>query len=201
MGSEFSLIVIAIWLKLSSSGDDCVWLTKLISKESRKHRFMIEVIYLLVLVLVVVLAYLINWIGVKSFNLMNINPDYFSIFASVSLMMYAIFYLRNKTDDDDTINSKKALFPKIIETIHISVIGSVDELLTFILMFSTNKISFYHLMIGTLIAGVMIILFSEGLKRIKIVLDILEKLAIWKIIFAFGFAGFILAIYNIISRV
>lgn len=196
---ELSAVIAAVVAKLTTSADDFVWLTKLLSKESRRVKLAIEGVYLLVLIGIVLLAFIVNKLGVSAFVWMNFDEIYYSITASIILILVAIFYLRIQEDVEVKVGDNRLLRAKMFRAFTISSSGSIDELVAFIILFSTNKMQFFPLMIGTIIAGIIVIAVAEGLNKFEFIIKALEYIKVWILIVILGMVSLLYSIYQIME--
>lgn len=193
-----SITVFAALLKLSSSVDDAIWLAKLVHGESRSHRGYIETTYVLALVAVTIASYLIYLLGDEIITLLSRNENVLPIVSSIILIIFSLTYLRK--DHSNSIKKPinyNSLQHKVRVAFTISVIGSIDELLLFVTVLSTGKVSFTPLLAGTVIAAGIIIILVSGITRVSMVMSILKKIPIWIVIFSVGAITLVFSSYTI----
>lgn len=188
-------VLSAVLFKLSSSVDDCIWLPPLIVNENKKNKLILGTVYLLTLLLIVIAASCINWSGVAIFGLVGLNEVVFSLVVSIFLICFAGWHLI-KGDGPEAENESNTLWEKIKVTFSMTVIGSMDELASFTTALSSGKYSFGVLLIGTLVAGVIILLSFEALKKVPLFKKMM-KVDFWWVILALGILFFVSAINDL----
>ena len=181
-----SVCLAATLLKLSTSVDDSVWLSKLFANESTAHRRYIGAVYLGALTFITLLAYGIFWFGRDLFEYLGSNQQMMAVISSCLLIAFAVFFLRGSEHGEVDSDPAARLSQKLKTAFVVSVIGSIDELLTFIAVLSTGEISVVPLLIGTLIAGALMILMVSGFTRIGFLMKLFEKVTIWTVIAGVG---------------
>jgi len=185
----------ALGLKLMTSLDDTIWLPKLLHKEVFKNKVMIELVYLASLCLIVCLAYFTFLVGDVVFASFFGEAKLFAMISSLGLMGFAYFYLKNDNneDNDEIEQNSQPLFDKLKIAFVVSILGSMDEFIVFIVMFSTKAVTFLPLMIGTILAGLIVILFSNSILKVNFFASIIQKIPVWMVIFVVGLVAFVLS--------
>ncbi|MCX6051071.1 MAG: hypothetical protein NTZ60_01025 [Campylobacterales bacterium] len=192
-----NIVLFAVILKLMSSMDDTLWLPKLLHNEPKKHRWFIGLIYILTLVLIVFISYILSLFGNLVFANISDNTNLFALFSSFGLIMFALVYLRNTGDENISLEATNILLSKKLKTaFFVSFTGSIDELLVFTAIMSTNAVDVMPLLIGTAIAGLLVILVSNNIFKIKFITNIANKIPIWIVILFVGLVTFIQTIIN-----
>lgn len=168
-----------ILFKFSSSLDDCIWLPPLIAKEKKSYRLILGMVYLLTLSFIVLAAYFVNQVGIKFFAFFDLNKAAFSLFSSLFLVFFALWKL--KKGDEDFDRKGDTLLSKITATFLMTVVGSIDEFTSFIIVMNANRFTLVNMLLGTLIAGIVILLGVEAIKKIPY-FDKILNLNSWYII-------------------
>jgi hypothetical protein len=181
-----SVVAAATMLKLTTSVDDTVWLAKLYSDESVTHRRYISLVYLLALSLITVASFAVFWCGRGLFEALGSSQHMMAAVSSGLLILFAIFVLRRAEQETVEAPAAARLSQKLKTAFVVSLIGSVDELLTYTVVLSTGEISFIPLLLGTLIAGLLIVLFVNGFTKIRFIRNIVETVPIWVVIATVG---------------
>lgn len=184
--NEFIYTVTIVFLaKVKTSGDDLIWLPPFI----RQNKLISSFYYLVAINIVV----LISWISVDYLKRVITNENYLAFFASIILVVFSITYLRNNENkENDGLTKSKSVFI-------ISLIGSVDELFLFSVLFTTGKYSLLPVILGISFAGLIVILFSFGLNSISWFVNQTEKIKTWLIIFVIGLISMVYALLKIIT--
>ena len=167
--------------KIITSADDFIWLPKFLNSNSIKNQFE----YLSALIIIVLIAFVVNILGKKI-----PQEKYLPLFASITLIIFAFTYLRKSKS---TFNEKKKNSAFLI-----SFFGSFDELVIFISFFSSDFFSFSNVIIGTFLAGLVIIFICNSLNQLPLFIKKINKLENWVIIAALGFLNLFISIYNLL---
>ena len=181
-----SVVFAATILKLTTSVDDTVWLAKLYADEPATHRRYISLVYLLALTVITVAAFGLFWCGRGLFEVLGSNQQTMAVVSSSLLIAFAVFFLRGSAHGEVDAQPSVRLSQKLKTAFIVSIIGSIDELLTYIVVLSTGEISFFPLLVGTLIAGGFIILLVSGFTRVQFLMRVFEKVPIWVVIATVG---------------
>lgn len=180
----FIISVLTVFLsKLKTSGDDLIWLPPFLGK----NKYQSAILYIIAIVLVIFLSW-----GTVNLTTMLINENkYISLISSICLILFALFYLKNADQTDKSSNGiSKNVFL-------ISVVGSVDEFFFFIVLFSTGFFSLIPVIIGTVAAGVLVVLVSAGLNKFTWFVKALNSVKTWLVIFIIGTISLIYSIWEL----
>ena len=181
-----SVCAAATVLKLSSSVDDSIWLSKLVLEEDAYSRRLIYGVYLISLTVITLLSYLLYVLGLELFVALGSTERVLTMSTSCVLMLFAVLYLRRMEESGEGSSKQVRLRAKVMNAFKISCIGSVDELLTYVTVLSTGEIHLGSLWIGTMIAGALIIYLVAAVIRLEFVTRVLRKVPVWTVIFALG---------------
>lgn len=179
----------AIMLKLVSSADDVVWLTRLLYGMRGWRLSLIHAVYIATLCLICLLAYIIAQLGIAGSMTLTGEEGWFSLIASCLLILFALTVLRGEIDEEPNLSPDDRLVIRARDAFFISFIGSIDELTVYTVALSTGEIPMLALVPGSIIAGTLTLLVAHGVGRIHIVSRHLEEIPIWIIIAVLGIAG------------
>ena len=190
---EFIALLGAIVTKLTTSTDDLVWLPKLLEDEDSTHRNFIGIVYILALSIVVFVAYLFSYLALEVF--FGAYVGWFSVISSLSLIGYGIYLYKNQDDENDDFAEDKSYKPlqeKLKTAFIVSLIGSFDELAVFVVLFATNKVTIFPLLVGTIIAGILVFWISNQASQINPIKEKLAKIPEGWIIIGAGILALVL---------
>lgn len=201
MVSFLGVSLAATLLKLSSSIDDTIWLTKLVSDAPPKHRTSIAGVYLGALTFVTLVAYGVYLVASEVFHQLAIDEHVMTISSSLLLMAFAMFYLRKAEQKEETAEPRvDTLSGKLRTAFVVSCIGSIDELLTYVTVLSTGEIQVLPLLVGTLVAGMLIILIVTRLSDVPSIIQVISRIPASYIIFALGCVTLLYSSFQLSTR-
>lgn len=192
---EFIALLGAIVTKLTTSTDDLVWLPKLLEDENSNHRKFIGIVYILALSIVVFVAYFFSYLALEIF--FGAYVGWFSVISSLSLIGYGIYLYKNQDDENDDFEEDKSYKPlqeKLKTAFIVSLIGSFDELAVFVVLFATNKVTIFSLLVGTIIAGILVFWISNQASQINPIKEKLAKIPEGWIIIGAGILALVLGL-------
>ena len=185
--NEFLITLFTVFIaKLKTSGDDLIWLPPYVKKDRLKS----SSLYLFAITAVVFLS----WLTVFTATSLIPQKEYISLVGSIALILFSLFVI--KKNDESTGPQQQAGHRNVLL---ISLIGSVDEFFLFSVLFSSGLYSLSSVILGTFLAGIVVILFSMGLNTIKIFVTYTEKVKPWIVVFFIGIATLAYSIYDIIQ--
>ncbi len=179
----------AVVLKLLSSADDVIWLAKLFEGMRGLRLFLIQSVYIGTVCLVCLLAWVLAALGSAGFMALTGDAGWFSLTGSVLLFLFAVTVLRHEEEEALQLDSDQALHQRLRDACVISFIGSLDELAVYTVALSTGEIRLSALLSGTVIAAGLTLLVVAGVRHVRLVTELLEKIPIWVIIALLGLAG------------
>ncbi len=191
MFEYIAIIGLATVIKLTSSMDDMLWLPKLLNNETTKHKRLIESVYIFTLMLIVLLSYVLAHLGNIVFLSISNNQNLFGLLSSFGLILFAMLHLKGNDKQNKTNEPIGTLAEKLESAFVISFVGSVDELVIFTTVFSSKIIDVAPLMIGTVTAGMLVILVANSILRVGFIMRIVERIPIWIIVLLIGIFAFV----------
>jgi cadmium resistance protein CadD (predicted permease) len=192
---ELIALLGAIATKLTTSTDDLIWLPKLLEDENSTYRHFIGIVYILALSIVVLVAYLFSYLALEVF--FGAYVGWFSVISSLSLIGYGIYLYKNQDDENDDFAEDKSYKPlqeKLKTAFIVSLIGSFDELAVFVVLFATNKVTIFSLLVGTIIAGILVFWISNQASQINPIKEKLAKIPEGWIIIGAGILALVLGL-------
>lgn len=180
-----------IVLKLLSSADDLIWLSRLTAGLQGMRLKAAQAVYLLALLVACLAALILAQFGAFAASALTGSEAWFSLLGSVLLIVFAVTALRD--EDEEGVGETE----RLRDVFAVSLIGSIDEVAVFTVALSTGEIPALPLFLGTTIAGVITLGVVRGIREIDSLTRRLDRVPVWVLIALIGAAGIVISVQEL----